>query len=49
MIIGRIQGRISEDDITIFDATGTALLDLLTGELAISEAEKQGVGTVVEL
>ncbi len=49
VIIGRIQGRISEDDITIFDATGTALLDLLTGELAISEAEKQGVGTVVEL
>lgn len=49
VIIGKVQGRVSDDDITIFDATGTALLDLLTGELAITEAKKQGIGTVVEL
>jgi ornithine cyclodeaminase/alanine dehydrogenase len=49
VISGGIKGRMSEEDITVFDATGTALLDLLTGTLAIDKARKQGLGTTVKL
>ena len=49
VINGSKDGRISDNDITVFDATGTALLDLLTGALALSEAKKQGLGTEVKL
>lgn len=43
------QGRISDDDITIFDATGLALLDIVTGKLAIDLAVEKGLGTTVEI
>ena len=44
IITGKASGRDSGEQITVFDATGTALLDLLTAMLAIKEAEKQGLG-----
>lgn len=49
IIIGKIPGRENDDQITVYDATGTALLDLLTGKLAIDAAEKLGIGTTVKL
>ncbi|HKK95125.1 MAG TPA: ornithine cyclodeaminase family protein [Anaerovoracaceae bacterium] len=49
VINGRVEGRTNDDDITVFDATGTALLDLLTGALALEEAQKQSMGTMVKL
>lgn len=49
IITGKISGRENDEQITVFDATGTALLDLLTGMLAIKEAEKQGLGQIIEL
>lgn len=49
IITGKVSGRENDEQITVFDATGTALLDLLTGMLAIKEAEKQGLGQIIEL
>ena len=34
---GKVQGRENDNQITIFDATGTALLDLITGKLALDK------------
>ncbi|MDM8534153.1 ornithine cyclodeaminase family protein [Clostridiaceae bacterium HSG29] len=45
----KINGRMNDDEITVFDATGTALLDLVTARLAFSIAESKKVGTTVEL
>ena len=49
VITGKAAGRESREQITVFDATGTALLDLLTGMLAIREAEKENTGQTIEL
>lgn len=49
VINGDLQGRISPDDITVYDATGTALLDLVVGKVALDEADKHNVGTQVTL
>lgn len=49
ILIGKTEGRQNETQITVFDATGTALLDLLTAKLALSEAENQGLGETVKL
>lgn len=38
LITGRIQGRTSEWDITVFDSTGIGLQDLATGALALENA-----------
>lgn len=47
VITGKAEGRISPEDVTIFDATGMAILDLLMAETAIKEAEKAGMGADV--
>lgn len=49
ILTGKVAGRESDDQITVFDATGTALLDLLTGKLALDAAGKLGIGTTVKL
>jgi alanine dehydrogenase len=49
VITGKATGRDSDEQITIFDATGTALIDLLTGLLALERAEEKGLGQTVEL
>ncbi len=46
---GKLPGRLSEEEITIFDATGIALLDLVTAKIAIDQAEENGVGQFVEI
>ncbi|WP_312653704.1 ornithine cyclodeaminase family protein [Aminipila sp.] len=49
IIVGRVKGREYDEQITVFDATGTALLDLMTAKLAFDEAEKLNLGTSVNL
>lgn len=49
LILGRIPGRTSADEITIFDSTGIAIQDLLTAAHILKVAEERGAGTVVDL
>lgn len=42
-------GRKSDEDITIFDATGMALLDLATAKIALLKAQKKEIGTQANL
>jgi len=49
VILGKVPGRISKDDITIFDSTGIAHQDLLTASYLIKIAKEKSLGTIVEL
>jgi ornithine cyclodeaminase/alanine dehydrogenase len=49
VILSKIPGRVSKDDITIFDSTGIAHQDLLTASYLIKIAKEKGLGTMVEL
>lgn len=49
IITGAKKGRESAEQITVFDATGTALLDLMTARLALDRAKEQGLGETVNL
>ena len=42
-------GRLSDDEITIFDSTGIAHQDLLTAAYVLKVAQEKGLGTTVEL
>ncbi|MBF4691880.1 ornithine cyclodeaminase family protein [Fusibacter ferrireducens] len=44
LILNKVIGRTSDDQITIFDATGMALLDIATAELALQLSEVNHVG-----
>lgn len=49
VLVGLKQGRVSDEDITVFDATGLAALDLVTAKTAVRSAEEKGLGTTVEI
>lgn len=49
LMIGKIDGRTSNEDITIYDTTGIALQDLMTAKLALDIAEKKNLGVEVNL
>lgn len=49
VLSGKIEGRRTDDEVTVFDATGLALLDLATGKIAIESAKEKGLGTIVEI
>lgn len=49
VLAGESQGRRSEKDITLFDATGMALQDIITAELALRMATEKGLGTVIQM
>lgn len=49
VINGTKADRTSEDDITVFDSTGIALQDLSSAAQILEVAEKNNIGTVVEL
>ncbi len=49
ILAGRKNGRTSDDEITLFDATGLAFQDLVAGDLALKLAAEHGVGTRVSL
>jgi len=49
IILGNVNGRTSDNDITIFDSTGIALQDLITSKLALDLAEKKNLGISIKL
>ncbi|MBK5251822.1 MAG: ornithine cyclodeaminase family protein [Peptostreptococcaceae bacterium] len=49
VISGETEGRLSEDDITIFDSTGIALQDLMVSKLALDKAKLLGIGDIIDL
>ena len=49
VLSGAIPGRTSREELTIFDATGLALLDLVTGKRAIEAAREKGIGLTAEI
>lgn len=49
VLSGKTIGRRNEDEITIFDATGLALLDLTVGKMAIELANEKSIGVSAEI
>lgn len=49
VILGRTSGRLSDEDITIFDSTGIALQDLLTANYVLEKAKDKQIGSVATL
>ena len=49
VLAGKAQGRTNDDEITLFDATGMALQDIITSHLALRRAEEKDLGTVIEM
>lgn len=49
VILGQTPGRLSPEDITIYDSTGIALQDLITADYVLAQAEEKGIGTVAAL
>lgn len=49
LITGRAAGRRTKDDITIFDATGMALLDILTAKTMLDLANEKGLGSEADI
>lgn len=49
VILGKIAGRLSDEDITIFDSTGLFIQDLATSIELIKESNTQNIGTIIDL
>ncbi len=49
LILGKVEGRQSEEEITVYDATGMALLDIAAAGAALKLAEEKNLGTTVEM
>jgi len=49
VVSGRVPGRESDDDITVFKSCGLAIEDLVTARLAYSRATAEELGTQVQL
>ena len=49
VVAGKVPGRLSDSDITVFDGTGMALEDAAVVHLAYHAARKRGAGRIVEL
>jgi alanine dehydrogenase len=44
LICGRVRGRTREDEVFVFDSTGTALQDVAVAEIAVQRATERNVG-----
>lgn len=49
LILKKVKGRTSDEQITIYDATGMAILDIATANLVLKQAEEAGRGKSVNL
>lgn len=49
VIVGSASGRISSEDITLFNSVGLAIQDLAIGSLIIARAREKGVGMEIDL
>lgn len=48
VLTGSTEGRLSPNDLTVFDSAGTALLDIACAKIALDRAAERGLGTVAE-
>lgn len=48
VIAGKVPGRESEEEITVFKTTGSAVLDVVTARRIYESAVRQGIGEVLE-
>lgn len=48
VITGRVPGRTSEDEVTVFDSTGLAIQDIALASVVYERAVKEGLGTKLE-
>lgn len=44
LVMGRVPGRTSQDDITLYKSVGTGMQDLVVAELAYRRAKEMGIG-----
>lgn len=49
VIFGKVPGRESDDEITFFETTGSAVLDIVTAQRIYECAVAQGIGSTIEL
>jgi len=49
VLLGEASGRETADEVTLFESLGLGVEDVAAARLVYDEAERQGVGTVVEL
>ncbi len=49
LILENVKGRISDEEITIFDSTGISLQDLVVSKYIVSKAEEMNIGTIVQI
>lgn len=49
LLMGKATGRTSDDEITVFDPTGMALLDIAAAKVAVELAEAKGLGSTIDL
>lgn len=49
VLSGTVQGRLSKDEITFFETTGSAVLDIVTAQRIYECAVSQGIGSVIEM
>jgi len=49
LILGKVPGRQKDEEITVYDATGMALLDIAAASVALELAREKGLGQSVEL
>jgi alanine dehydrogenase len=49
LVAGAKHGRANDDEIVIFDSTGTAIQDVASAAIAYERACERGIGTIVEL
>ena len=49
VVSGKIPGRQSEDEITFFETTGSAVMDIVTAQRIYECAVSQGIGSIIEM
>lgn len=49
VLLGQVPGRQSPDEITYFESTGNAVLDVVTAQRIYAAARERGVGQIVEM
>ena len=49
LVAGKIKGRTSDDEITIFKTVGTAVLDVYIADKIVKKAQSNGYGHEFEL
>ncbi|MBO1308758.1 ornithine cyclodeaminase family protein [Enterococcus sp. 669A] len=47
ILLGEVEGRTSDDEITIFKSVGTAVLDLVVASQIVQKAREKGLGTEI--